>query len=394
MGSQIEQDGEGSGPEASDPADNPSGDDPWAAVERDRTLPRQAAAPPRYPDTFPTPPAAPAPDPEWASVARAAKRFHFPALANGLDFLRSAVELLGREGGPEPRDLKYAVLHLRTAAEVIFKARLEMHDPSLVWVKPSEFDAVKHKAGDFKSCGAEKAIGRMKATAGLTLETVLDPDDKDLAALGQLRNRLTHFGHSDTVGAVQARTLPVLVQLMDFVRLDVLPHVGDVAESWTVEQEMRRISSETRHIAEFVARRLGEIADELAGHEATTVACSSCGQHAVVLGDGGAADLTCLFCGKEYGTGTDAAWEYVGSNRHTSIKDGGGDFPCCTACGESAVVLVRTAAAPDTDSYLCFDCGVAHDGVCDMCQEAGDLAFTGGAFDMCDDCYENSLDKF
>uniref|UniRef100_UPI003F4990D7 hypothetical protein n=1 Tax=Streptomyces sp. CA-141956 TaxID=3240051 RepID=UPI003F4990D7 len=296
-----------------------------------------------------------------------------------MDFLRSAVELLGREGAPEPRDLKYAVLHLRAGS----RGHLQ-----------GEFDEVKHRTGDFTSCSAEKAIGRMNATAGLTLETALDPKDKDLKALGQLRNWLTHFGHSDTVGAVQARTLPVLVRLMDFVRLDVLPNGGDASESWTVEQEMHRSSAETQHVAAFVARRQAEIADKLVSHETTTIACSSCGQHAVVFGEGNAVNLTCLFCGREYGTGTDAAWEYIGSDPHTSIKEGGDDLPSCTACGASAVVLVHTAAAPDTDSYRCFDCGIGHEGVCVNCQSAGYLAFPGGAYDMCDDCYEITLDRF
>jgi hypothetical protein len=405
MGSQVEQSDEGSGLETSEPAaelgnrippasggprtDDERMHDPWG----NEGLIEQAAAP-RYPDAFPAPSVIPAHDPQWAAVARAAQRFHFPALANGLDFLRSAVELLGRKGGPEPRDLKYAVLHLRTAAEVIFKARLEIHDPSLVWAQPGEFDKTKHRAGDFNSCSAEKAIGRMNATAGLTLRTALDPADKDLAALRLLRNRITHFGHSATVGEVQARTLPVLKQLRDFVRHDVLPHVRDAAESWTIEQEMDRIDFTALHVAAFVAQRQAEIADQLFGHEATTISCSSCGQPAAVLGDAGAVDLTCLFCDREYGTGTDAAWEYVGSDQYISISEGGADLPGCTACDASAVVLVRTAAAPDTDSYVCFDCGADFDGVCDMCQTPGYLAFTGGALDMCDDCYEISLDKF
>ncbi|MDQ0687109.1 hypothetical protein QFZ56_006072 [Streptomyces achromogenes] len=90
---------------------------------------------------------------------------HFPALVNGLDFLVSAVgSLSGDDGQPGPRDMKYAVLHLQAAAETLLKARLEMHDPALVWTKVELFDQRKHEAGDFKSCGVKTAIERLRDT--------------------------------------------------------------------------------------------------------------------------------------------------------------------------------------------------------------------------------------
>ncbi|MBK3390415.1 hypothetical protein [Streptomyces sp. DEF1AK] len=342
------------------------------------------------PHTAPTP---------TASFQVALQDFHFPALHNGLDFLRSTVELLARQGVPEPRDLKYAVLHLRTAAEVLFKARLEMHDPKLVWWEPSKFDKAKHKVGDFKSCGAEKAIERLNEQAEndgvFVLNMALDPEDADLVALRELRNRLTHFGCSDTADAVQARTLPVLVLLLKFLRLDVLPYIRDRAEAWTVEQEMDCINAQLHHIEDYVAHRKTEIADDLCGHEYVTVACRTCGQDAVVL-DGGAVDLKCHFCGKGYGTGVEAAWEYIGESRHITISEGGEDFDSCSVCGDSAVAYLPTAAEPDTASHICFSCGSDHAGVCDYCQQAGDLAFTikDMGEDMCEDCYAYRLAKF
>ena len=45
-----------------------------------------------------------------------------PPVQNGLDYLKSAVEHL--RGDPGPRELKYAVLHLQAAAEVLLKVQL------------------------------------------------------------------------------------------------------------------------------------------------------------------------------------------------------------------------------------------------------------------------------
>ncbi|MFF5506512.1 MarR family transcriptional regulator [Streptomyces roseolus] len=116
-------------------------------------------------------------------------------------------------------------------------------------------------------------------------------EDPDLAALKELRNRLTHFGWSDTAEAVRARTLPVLILLLNFLRLDVLPYVEDPMEAWTAEREMEQIRGQLQHLTDYVAQRKAEIAGQLDGHEDVTVACRLCGQYAVVL-SGGAAELT------------------------------------------------------------------------------------------------------
>ncbi|MDR3081009.1 MAG: hypothetical protein LBV60_08785, partial [Streptomyces sp.] len=100
--------------------------------------------------------------------------FNFPALVNGLDFLVSAVgSLSGDEGKPGPRDVKYAVLHLQAAVETLLKARLEIHDPKLVWTKVSAFDQRKHEAGDFNSCSVKIALERLRDT--VQIESAVDP---------------------------------------------------------------------------------------------------------------------------------------------------------------------------------------------------------------------------
>ncbi|WP_329453198.1 hypothetical protein OG894_42120 (plasmid) [Streptomyces sp. NBC_01724] len=321
------------------------------------------------------------------------KDFHFPPLTNGLDFVISAVDSLAAEDGPAPRELKYAVLHLQAAAETLFKARLEMHEPSLVWTKPDTYSEAKHTAGAFNSCSIKVALERLNSLAengDITIETSLDPGDVDLEALGKLRNRIMHFGWRDSAVAVQARTLPVLTLLFDFVSRDVLPYVETFPDSWTAEKQMEKVRSQLKHLTDFVAHRTKSIAAQLDGYEHSTVACRSCGQHALVL-DGGAIDLECLFCGKAYGSGEEAAWEFIGEDRYIAIKDGGSDFANCESCGSDAVVAgLRTAASPDTDSYICFSCGADWDGICGYCGSGGHLVME----DMCENCYEIRLAKF
>ncbi|MDJ0466041.1 hypothetical protein [Streptomyces sp. H27-C3] len=49
----------------------------------------------------------------------------FPPMQNGIDDLLSATTYLTHGDPPEPRDLKYAILHLQAAVEVLLKARLQ-----------------------------------------------------------------------------------------------------------------------------------------------------------------------------------------------------------------------------------------------------------------------------
>ncbi|WP_244302586.1 hypothetical protein [Streptomyces viridosporus] len=60
-------------------------------------------------------------------------RVDFPPVPNGIDYLSEVVTRLARpDAEVSPRDLKYAVLHLQAATEVLVKARLQIAHWSLV----------------------------------------------------------------------------------------------------------------------------------------------------------------------------------------------------------------------------------------------------------------------
>lgn len=82
----------------------------------------------------------------------AAKDVSFPPVPNGVDYLVSVVELLSRDkGDPSPRDLKYAVLHLQAASEVLLKARLQIEHWTLVVKDAAKTRKIQYQAGDFES---------------------------------------------------------------------------------------------------------------------------------------------------------------------------------------------------------------------------------------------------
>lgn len=56
----------------------------------------------------------------------------FPPIRNGVDYLVSVIQHLDAESGTGPREIRYRVLHLHAAAEVLLKSRLLREPWSLV----------------------------------------------------------------------------------------------------------------------------------------------------------------------------------------------------------------------------------------------------------------------
>lgn len=75
-------------------------------------------------------------------------------LENGIDFLENAIESLG-DGSP--RGLKYAIIHLQAAAEVLLKVRLMREHWTLVFRESGTAKMGKFKMGDFVSVGLGEA---------------------------------------------------------------------------------------------------------------------------------------------------------------------------------------------------------------------------------------------
>ncbi|MBR7837390.1 hypothetical protein KDL01_29190 [Actinospica durhamensis] len=129
---------------------------------------------------------------------------HFPPIENGLDYLCSVVDHLVKTGGESPgaRDLKYAVLHLQAAVEVLLKARLQAENWTLVFKVPSTAVRAKFESGEFESCSTQETLARLKSIVGLEFAA------KDVTALNKLRgdrNALQHYGLTASGPATEAR---------------------------------------------------------------------------------------------------------------------------------------------------------------------------------------------
>ncbi|MFG2563348.1 hypothetical protein [Streptomyces sp. NPDC048496] len=305
-------------------------------------------------------------------------------MQNGVDYLHSVADHL-RLGQPSTRDLKYAVLHLQAAAEVLLKARLQREHWSLVFKDPGLATRKKFEAGDFDSCTTTGAIVRLKDIADVT---VSDKSAKSLAILSKRRNALQHYGLKANAHAVETRAAQVLDFLIAFVHEELVPAL-DEEEAESIDSALEDVSSKILNIKSLIQTRLRRLADELKDAQDRTLRCSECDQWAVVIGKGN--DLVdCRFCHVAFSGPAEAIHFWALAHR---TEDFGVDLGDCPECGEETLVLngVQVLAAPEEDRILCGNHFDAVE-ICDSCSAPYQPAEDD--LGMCGDCLSARYAKF
>ncbi|WP_411147414.1 hypothetical protein [Streptomyces sp. A30] len=246
------------------------------------------------------------------------------------------------------RDLKYAVLHLQAATEVLLKARLVREHWSLVFKDPGKATRSAFEQGKFESCGMGATLDRLVSIAGVPItgkqrETITD--------LAETRNALTHYGHTANAYAVEARAARVLDFLLDFVPLHLHPVL--TSEASLVESTMAVVRNRLNDIEVLVKKRMQGVSGELAGLEDRTMVCPRCKQWALVIGGGD--PVICRFCLETFAPIDVVIYTWNRDGDDLGIVD-------CPACGTAEVViLVKTAVNKTEDVALCMHCATVYE---------------------------------
>lgn len=317
---------------------------------------------------------------------------NFPPVENGVDYLRSVVDHLTAYDPPTPRDLKYAVLHIQAAAEVLLKSRLVHEHWSLVFKEPGSATRKKFESGDFESCTTQAAVDRLRNVADVAV------DDKGAAALKSLaksRNALQHYGLTTSAPAVEARAAEVLDFLMTFVHAELA-----LAQPETTHQDLDPVTEDLRYvqarlgtIKAFIKRRHDQLRPELQQVLDVTVQCSLCAQWALVLG-AGAGPIACRFCHITWESPELAAVDCgIAATEHGF----GVDVVDCPNCDETAVLvdLAAVASAPGHRHSACFACGTGFNELkeCGSCEQRYPPG-PDNDFGLCPDCLNARIDRF
>lgn len=305
------------------------------------------------------------------------RSFPFDPLENGLDYVASAVEHLGDSGSP--RSLKYATLHLFSGVEVLLKERLRREHWSLVFADPDKANLASFDSGDFKTVDFDSALIRL---AGVCRVTTSRREKEALNSLRLSRNRLQHYGTTETVEAVKATAALSLQFVIDFVGREFnTTRLSDEADSNL--SEIRRGVSE---FSDFLSARWDSIRVRVDNHDELVVECPACLQEALLLIP---IDWQCEFC-RYAGDADKVLDEYLAAVMGVSWRDiaDGGEWPV-SACPECELEkLVHGAIVRGSEAYACFSCGYQR-ATAEMpsCNRCGGVPFRISAdYAVCENC--------
>ncbi|MEU8828833.1 hypothetical protein [Streptomyces sp. NPDC048636] len=268
----------------------------------------------------------------------------FPPVPNGIDYLVGVVNHLTADK-VGPRELKYAVLHLHAAAEVLLKARLQQEHWSLVFDDPRKATRRAFESGNFQSCGITDTVTRLNEIARVTLTAT---DQKALKSLGRDRNALQHYGLTHNARAVEARAGQVLDFLVRFLDDELQPQLSDDAVKWVRQDMLGKVRKGLRNIRAYRTERRKRLLDTLKDVGHRTLECQECGELALIARD------RCHFCNYPFGSqAPEEAADLYMSYRHFEPQELISDCPRCTR--RTMAQEVVTAASADPVDF-CFNC--------------------------------------
>jgi len=281
-----------------------------------------------------------------AAVKKDSGQMKLDLLENGLDFIETAIQNLSRGNN---KDLKYGILHLSAGVDLVLKYRLSQEHWSLLFADTDKASKEKLNSGDFSTVDSKKCLDRLTKICGIQFS---DEDLNQLRHLRERRNRLEHFGISDSSQALKVSTIKVLNFILNFIN----QHMDYRSLNRSEKSHMDAIRESLRDFEDFVAKRLIIIKPEIEKHKKFTAVtfCPTCYQPALVIDSG----AKCLFCGAS-GEGEEIAGEFVsnilGISQYITVE--GGEYPLydCSECGHES--LVRTDNGEELPGWICFTCG-------------------------------------
>jgi hypothetical protein len=323
--------------------------------------------------------------------------FSFSPLENGLDFLLSSLEHLtkassigqkGKKLDPEQawqqkRNLKYALLHLCSSIEVLFKFRLKQEHWSLVFANVNKADDAAQDDGEFESVAFHDLMDRLVRICKIDLS---EDQRRQLTNLRKRRNRMEHFGTIDSLLAISASVSTMVSFTIDFVELTFKRE--DLEEERMLIDNIR---GKLGSCSAFVDQRWKEIRKDVEGFY-SVIECPTCLQAALEV-DGGF--VRCRFC---YHTSDpeEAANEYItrvlGYDSRYAVEKDGGVWPLdnCPECGKDTLVT----RISNLGSF-CFGCGQAWTSEQLMrCHDCNEF-FVANEDDIgiCADCFRVRMEK-
>lgn len=297
---------------------------------------------------------------------------------NALDFFCEGIEHFDDK---DPRSLKYAILHIASAVELVLKARLAREHWALIFKDPSRANRGKLEKGDFGSADFQGVQDRLEGICKIDLSK----HKVIMKTLRDMRNRIQHFAFSGDVPEISSILTRTWSFLWDFIHSH-MPKEANNEQNTLAEIKERMMKHE-----DYVAQRLADIKpglDALRRDGSLVVECPSCLQEALAVpGDENPHCCFCRYQDSAAQVADDWATVFVGYP-HTDPKDRmiAPVLKECPECGmETMIEFEDGGMTPPDPAWVCFACGQSGPPTV-KCQRCGEEFPWEGEVYVCPEC--------
>lgn len=329
-------------------------------------------------------------------------KVQYTMLENGMDFIISGIsylqraELKNEEENIQGRELKYALLHLSSGIELVFKSRLYIEHWTYIFEDMNKASKKSYEDGSLKTVDSNTAIDRLERLCGYSF----DEKQKDhLKKLREARNRFEHGYINNNPRAIESIINKAVEVIADFL--------GKNYQEFTMPSNMNLsngLTNKEKIFFQELTEKIGRLknhyddAVKLANLRALDITlkenlmeCPECGEKLLRHADVEYTKCECYFCGYSDDP-QNVAKEYIENvlniSEYETVHDGE-KFPLyiCPDCYHESMVRTKKF-------YFCFSCGMKYKLTelrnCILCDE---LFFSLNDEIYCDNCKESLNEK-
>lgn len=230
---------------------------------------------------------------------------------NAIDFINSSFDDL--DSRP-----KNSIVDFYTAVELFLKARLMKEHWSLIVSKPELANLERFQEGDFQSVTLQNAVDRLHNIIG---ESIEEKTLENFKTLGEHRNQIVHFSHTDYVDKDSSKANVVVEQWASWHYLH-----GLLTEKWedifdSFNEDIALLHKRMLEQKQFLEARFAALGEEInrKKEEGSKIfLCESCGFESAIECEEHewGVDYNCLVC----------------STKGIALKKTNEKIPCCK-CG-------------------------------------------------------------